>query len=102
MQKANLEAPRGIIFDRNGRPLADNRPAYVLQILKTQQLRTEEEKKEFTRKIIEIVKILNKNNDKILNQFKIAINPIRFDFGINDKNLPKRLNTNGKRTGIYL
>ncbi|WP_039767711.1 penicillin-binding protein 2 [Caldicellulosiruptor sp. F32] len=97
MQKANLEAPRGIIFDRNGRPLADNRPAYVLQILKTQQLRTEEEKKEFTRKIIEIVKILNKNNDKILNQFKIAINPIRFDFGINDKKLAKKVEYQWKK-----
>lgn len=90
MQKASLEAPRGIIYDRNGRPLADNRPAYVLQIMKTQQLRTKNQKRDFTKKIIEIVNILDKNGDKIINQFKIDINPIRFNFGITDKKLAKK------------
>ncbi|ACM60404.1 penicillin-binding protein 2 [Caldicellulosiruptor bescii] len=97
MQKASLEAPRGIIYDRNGRPLADNRPAYVLQIMKTQQLRTKNQKRDFTKKIIEIVNILDKNGDKIINQFKIDINPIRFNFGITDKKLAKKVEIQWKK-----
>lgn len=97
MQQANLEAPRGLIYDRAGNPLADNRPAYVVQIMKTQQLKSQKDKREFTQKIIEIVNILNKNNEKIVNEFKMDINPIRFDFGIEDKKLSKKVEAQWKK-----
>jgi len=81
MQKITTDAPRGSIYDRYGNVLADNRPAYVVQIVKTSKFKSNSEKAELTKQIIQILNILNRNNEKLINNFKIVLNPIRFDFG---------------------
>ncbi|MEZ0536101.1 penicillin-binding protein 2 [Caldicellulosiruptoraceae bacterium PP1] len=97
MQKISVEAPRGGIYDRYGTVLADNRPAYVVQIVKTTELNKESYRKDFTKRLIEVIKILNRNNEKIFNSFKIDLNPTKFDFGISDKNLSKRVEKQWKK-----
>lgn len=71
---AEIKAPRGEIFDRNGVILAANRQAFNVEIMKTSI--TDEE---LNAMILSLVKILEKNSDTYRDNFPMSVNPIRLD-----------------------
>lgn len=71
---AEIKAPRGEIFDRNGVVLATNREAFNVEIMKTSVT-----PENLNAMILSLVKLLEKNGDKYHDNFPISINPIRLD-----------------------
>ncbi|MGE5473384.1 MAG: penicillin-binding protein 2 [Ignavibacteriales bacterium] len=70
---AEIKAPRGEIFDRNGVVLATNREAFNIEIMKTSV-----SPDNINAMILSLVKVLEKNGDTYRDNFPISINPIRF------------------------
>ncbi|KPU42245.1 stage V sporulation protein D [Oxobacter pfennigii] len=67
------DAPRGKITDRNGFELATNNQSYTIFMMKPQDQKEEEK---LMLVIERLVDILNKNNEKITDDFNIAIEPL--------------------------
>ncbi|MEI6153336.1 MAG: hypothetical protein WCQ90_04535, partial [Deltaproteobacteria bacterium] len=58
-------APRGIIYDKNGKILADTRPSFNMYV-------TPEDIKDFNQTIDGIAKLLNLDREEIMNKLKAA------------------------------
>ncbi len=70
-----LKSTRGNIYDRNGKVLAYNELAYSINIEDNGNYATADEKNEnLNSEIARILKILDKNGDKIDNNFNITLN----------------------------
>lgn len=89
-RQASIKAPRGEFYDRNGKLLVTNREAFNVQIVKVVDIKPEQ----FNRIILSLIKVLEKNGDKYIDNFPITVNPIRLNLdkleGAND--LEKRQN----------
>lgn len=79
-----IPAPRGIIVDRNGIAIANNRPAYTVELVRTNIKDTD-----LNRVILKLMKILITNNQQFVDDFPIKVNPIRYDFSYGDANVSK-------------
>ncbi|MGE5329760.1 MAG: penicillin-binding protein 2 [Deltaproteobacteria bacterium] len=76
---AEIKAPRGEIFDRNGVVLATNREAFNIEIMKTSV-----SPQNLNGMILQLVKVLEKNGDQYRDNFPMSINPIRLDLRDNE------------------
>lgn len=63
-----VEAPRGLIYDRYGRPLAVNKPNNVISIDQQVQMK----KSELNRILLDVVNLLEKNGDTYLDEIPIT------------------------------
>ncbi|WP_051585769.1 penicillin-binding protein 2 [Caldanaerobius polysaccharolyticus] len=79
-----IPAPRGDILDRNGTVIANNRPAYTVELV-----RTNIKDEDLNRVILKLMKILIANNQEYVDNFPIKVNPIRYDFTYGDANVSK-------------
>jgi len=68
-----IKAPRGDIYDRNGRALAKNIPSFTVQLLKD-----ELNYSEFKETAYLLTKILDKNGENLLDDFPIEMNTFNF------------------------
>lgn len=71
---ADIKAPRGEIFDKNGVILATNRNAFNVEIMKT-AIKPEE----LNVVILNMVRILEKHGDKYTDNFPMYVAPIRLE-----------------------
>ena len=71
---AEIKAPRGEIFDRNGIILATNRDAFNVEIMKTSIM-----PESLNTMILSLVKVLEKNGDTYRDNFPMSVSPIRLD-----------------------
>lgn len=88
------DAPRGKILDRNGWALASNQQSYTIFMMKPQD---KQEKENLIQVIERLVDILNKNNEKVKDEFPIIIKAgsdgkysFEFDFPNNYEDPDKR------------
>ncbi|MEG0712037.1 MAG: hypothetical protein RR448_07325, partial [Niameybacter sp.] len=63
-----VEAPRGLIYDRYGRPLAVNKPTNVISIDQQVQMK----KSELNRILLEVVELLEANGDTYVDEIPIS------------------------------
>ena len=82
IRKIDSYAPRGDIYDRNGKLLVTSDTYYVLELYKTKKT-----SKELNDTILKIVEVLNKNGDKYNNSFPIDLNTR--EYKINDEKIKK-------------
>lgn len=69
-----VQGTRGIIYDRNGQVLAENKLAYTVTIEDNGTYEDKEEKNEKINKTIEkVIGIIEKNGDSIINDFGIVL-----------------------------
>lgn len=69
-----IKAPRGNIYDRNGILLAGNVPSFTVQMRKD-----DIESEDLNDTVLLLAEILDRNNEKILDEFPIELNSIIFD-----------------------
>ncbi len=67
----DIPAPRGIIFDRNGTPLVENRPAYHLLLVR-------EDVKDMNQTVREVARLCGKNPEDFLNVLEANKNVPKF------------------------
>lgn len=79
-RETTVKASRGNIFDSNGNVLAGTKIKYSLELYKSKI-----ESIELNSTILNAVKILEKNEDKYIDEFPITINPIQFKFSNEQK-----------------
>ncbi|HBH13050.1 MAG TPA: penicillin-binding protein [Clostridiales bacterium] len=72
-----IKAPRGNIYDRNGVLLAGNIPSFTVQIRKD-----DIEIKKFDETVFFLANILDRNNERIIDEFPIVLNRITFKTGL--------------------
>lgn len=75
-RQALVKAPRGEIFDRNGKLLVTNREAFNVEILKISI-----EPERLNRVLLSVIKIFEVNGDSYIDNFPMSINPYKFEFG---------------------
>lgn len=63
-----IEAPRGLIYDRYGRPLAVNKPTNVISIDQQVQMK----KKDLNKVLLKLVELLEKNGDTYIDEIPIS------------------------------
>ena len=69
-----VEGTRGVIYDRNGNVLAENRLAYTVTIEDNGTYETTKEKnKELNSTITKVIDIIEKNGDSVINDFGIVL-----------------------------
>lgn len=69
-----VEGTRGVIYDRNGNVLAENRLAYTVTIEDNGTYETKKEKnKKLNATITKVIEIIEKNGDTIINDFGIVL-----------------------------
>ena len=73
-----IEAPRGNIYDRNGRLIAYNRTGYNVRMVASSDIKKDSERYEMYKKLFEI---FDKNGDKLDNIFTRYITP-EINFGV--------------------
>lgn len=78
LSNRKIPAPRGNIKDRYGVPLAVNRQGFVVQIIKTKT-----SNKDLNDVLLNLVKLLEKNNDTYINNLSkyITLNDSKIEFG---------------------
>lgn len=83
---AELEdsAPRGLITDSTGAVLATNKQSYILQYIET-----DESKKKYFDTMEKVYEILEQSGETPKDDFQIKVNPIRFDFNVQEED-PKK------------
>ena len=86
-KEAVVEAARGKILDRTGTILADTQMGFNVELFKTKA--TEEE---INNAMLILAEILEKNEDKYIDDFPITIDPFQYHFD-NDEALNKWRNT---------
>lgn len=69
-----IKAPRGNIYDRNGVLLAGNIPSFTVQMRKD-----DIDRENLNDTVLLLAEILDRNNEKILDEFPIELNSIVFD-----------------------
>lgn len=69
IKRVKIAAPRGMVFDRNGVLLLDNRPAFDLEII-PQYLKESKQSKAVLSMLSSLIKISEKDIDTILNKAK--------------------------------
>jgi penicillin-binding protein 2 len=69
-----IKAPRGNIYDRNGVLLAGNVPSFTVQMRKD-----DIDSEDLNDTVLLLAEILDRNNEKILDEFPIELNSISFD-----------------------
>ncbi len=67
-REIEVDAPRGLIFDRYGRPIAINQPTYVLNI--DQSIRMSNE--ELNNMLLRLIKLLRANGDQYVDEVPIT------------------------------
>ncbi|SHF02469.1 penicillin-binding protein 2 [Caldanaerobius fijiensis DSM 17918] len=81
-----IPAPRGNILDRNGVVIANNRPAYTVELV-----RTNIKDQDLNKVILKLMRILVANNQQFVDNFPLKVNPIRYDFSYGDANVSKNI-----------
>ncbi len=87
IRKTDTYAPRGEIYDRNGKLLVTSEVEYELEIYKTKK-----SQEELNTLILNIANILEKNNDNWINNFPIDLNTK--EFKVSGKTLENFLKNN--------
>lgn len=72
-RESTLEASRGDILDKTGNVLATNKMGFSLELYKTKI-----DTQDLNNTILDLVKVLEKNNQKYVDSFPITINPFTF------------------------
>ena len=86
-KERSIASTRGNIYDRNGERLAYNELAYSVTIEDVYESGNTKNLK-LNKTIYDLIKIVEKNNDKIINDFKIVINDDNnFSFTVSDTQL---------------
>ena len=93
-RETTIKASRGNILDCNNNILAGTKIRYSLELYKS-KIETED----LNNTILQVINILEKNSDKIIDNFPIDINPCRFIFS-SDENTEKWLENNNFKTNM--
>ena len=72
-RESKLEASRGKILDKTGNILASTKMGFSIELYKTKI-----DTQTLNNTILELVKVLEKNNQKYVDSFPITINPFQF------------------------
>ncbi len=72
-RESTLEASRGDILDKTGNVLATNKMGFSLELYKTKI-----DTQDLNNTILDLIKVLEKNNQKYVDSFPITINPFTF------------------------
>lgn len=84
-----IKASRGNIVDCNNNILAGTKIKYSLEIYKSKI-----ETKELNNTILQVINILEKNSDKVIDNFPITINPTQYTFSDNENTIKWLKNNN--------
>ena len=81
-RKIEVDAPRGLIFDRYGRPLAINQPTYVLNVDQGVRMSNEE----LNGMLLRLIQLLRTNGDQYVDEVPITQEgPFEYRFSENTK-----------------
>ena len=81
-RETKLQAARGNFLDRTGSVIANNTTAMRVELYKTKI-----ENKELNNAILEMLKVLEKNEDKYIDNFPISIEPFEFKLSSEEKQI---------------
>lgn len=68
-RKIEVEAPRGLIFDRYGRPIAINQPTYVLNIDQGVKM----DQSELDKMLLRLINLLKSNGDQYVDEIPLTL-----------------------------
>lgn len=88
-----IKAPRGKIYDRNGKILADNLTSFTVQIYKSKI-----KSNKFLDTIVLLTDILEQNGENLIDEFPIVFNVFQFDNSNSNMNIDNKNNEENKNS----